>query len=156
MPWNNTTAFDSYNPFKVYGCIVISQNNKILVVKNRKGSKWSFPKGHKEHYDKTSLDCALRELKEETGITLHRDYITTKKYMNVEYFIYSVPHEYRTFPQDTREIEEARWVNFDELKDMEKNIGISLFHQYVERNILSSPIKKEEKVQESPAPLELL
>lgn len=138
MPWHKTTAFDSYNPFKVYGCIIISQNNTILLVKNRQGEKWSFPKGHKEYFDKTPLDCALRELREETGIILDKNYMTTKKYMNVEYFIYSVPYEYRLFPQDTKEISEAKWFTFEELKSIEKNIGVSLFYQYVERNIVSS------------------
>lgn len=136
MPWNSTTAFDSYNPFKVYGCIVISENNKILLVKNRKGQKWSFPKGHKEYKDKTTLDCALRELYEETGLILDKNYITTKKYMTVEYFLYSVPTEYRLFPRDTREISEAKWFDFEELKDIEKNIGVSLFYQHVERKIV--------------------
>ena len=79
---NFPPAFKSYKPFSqlVYGCICISQTNKILLVKVRKGHIWSFPKGHRELIDRSSLACALRELKEEAGISLKIDYIAYKKY----------------------------------------------------------------------------
>lgn len=137
---NFPSAFDSYKPpeQKVYGCICISPANKILLVKGRKGQMWSFPKGHRERYDKTTIDCALRELKEETGIALTKDYLITKKYKAGEYFIYAVPQEFRTFPQDTREIEDASWFTFEEMCDLRKNIDVSLFCQHVEKAILPS------------------
>lgn len=97
---------------------------------------WSFPKGHRERCDKTTIDCALRELKEETGISLSKDYLITKKYKAGEYFIYSVPEEFRTFPQDTYEIEDASWFTFEEMCDLRKNIDVSLFCQHIQKSIL--------------------
>lgn len=141
MPTSNSnfpSAFDSYKPpeQKVYGCICISPNNRVLLVKGRKGQVWSFPKGHRERSDKTSLACALRELKEETGILLHADYIACKKYKAGEYYIFPVPSEYRTFPIDTREIEEANWFTYEEICNLKKNIDVSLFCQHIEKKIL--------------------
>jgi len=135
---NFPSAFNSYIPSdqKVYGCICISPNNKILLVKGRAGQMWSFPKGHRERKDPTALACALRELKEETGIALHRDYIAYKKYKAGEYYIYEVPEEYRTFPQDTKEIEDAGWFTFEETCELKKNIDVSLFCQHIQRKIL--------------------
>jgi 8-oxo-dGTP pyrophosphatase MutT (NUDIX family) len=40
---------------------------KFLLIKHRKGH-WSFPKGHADKGE-TKLETALRELKEETGVT---------------------------------------------------------------------------------------
>lgn len=132
------SAFDSYQPLerKVYGCICIADTNKILLVRGRGAQKWSFPKGHRERHDRTCLACALRELKEETGLTLSKDYLSYKKYKAGEYYIYSVPEEYRLFPQDTKEIEEAKWFAFDEIQDLPKNIDLSLFCQHIEKTIL--------------------
>jgi 8-oxo-dGTP pyrophosphatase MutT (NUDIX family) len=132
------SAFDSYIPpdQKVYGCICISPNNKILLVKGRAGQMWSFPKGHREKSDRTALACALRELKEETGIALHKDYIACKKYKAGEYYIYEVPEEYRTFPQDTREIEDAGWFTYEDICELKKNIDVSLFCQHIQKKIL--------------------
>ena len=135
---NFPSAFNSYMPpeHKVYGCICISPNNKILLVKGRAGQMWSFPKGHREKYDSSALSCALRELKEETGIALHRDYIAYKKYKAGEYYIYEVPQEYRTFPKDTREIEAAGWFTFEEMCDLKRNIDVSLFCQHIQKKLL--------------------
>lgn len=135
---NFPSAFDSYQPpeAKVFGCICISPNNRILLVKGKAGQIWSFPKGHRERYDKTSLACALRELKEETGIVLKQDYISYKKYKAGEYFIYSVPEEYRTFPKDTKEIETADWFTYEQICDLKKNIDVSLFCQHIQKKIL--------------------
>ncbi len=136
--------FQSYQPLtqKVYGCICISPNNRILLVKGRKGNIWSFPKGHRERSDKTTLSCALRELKEETGLTLPGDYISYKKYKAAEYFIFEVPEEYRLFPQDTLEIEDANWFTYEEICQLNKNIDVSLFCQQIEKKIL--PLVEEE------------
>lgn len=138
------SAFDSYKPphNKVYGCICISQANKILLVKGRKGQLWSFPKGHRERSDPTSLACALRELKEETGISLENDYICFKKFKAGEYYIFQVNDEYRLFPQDTLEIEDAAWLTYEEICALPKNIDVSLFCQTIQKKILPdlSPI----------------
>lgn len=136
MSW--PTAFDSYMPLnhKVYGCICISENNKILLVKGRNSRKWSFPKGHRDRTDRSALDCALRELHEETGLRLHKDYIGTKKYRVAEYYIYSVPEEYRLFPIDDKEIEEAQWFCVDDIKDLNKNVDVSMFCHHLENKVL--------------------
>lgn len=51
--------------------IVISEDKKILLVKHRKGSKtyWVLPGGRLE-YGESFEECAIRELKEETGLTV--------------------------------------------------------------------------------------
>ena len=132
------SAFQSYIPPDQtgYGCICISPNNRMLLVKGRKGQMWSFPKGHKEPSDKSSLACALRELKEETGICLKQDYISFKKY-KAEYFIFEVSTEYRLFPQDMQEIEDAKWFTYEEICELHKNVDVSLFCQHIQKKILS-------------------
>ncbi len=48
----------------------IGRNNiKILLVKNHNGKCWTFPKGHVE-INETEQQTALREIKEETGLTV--------------------------------------------------------------------------------------
>jgi ADP-ribose pyrophosphatase YjhB (NUDIX family) len=37
-------------------------------------TEWEFPKGHKEIYE-SQMNCAIRELREETNLTLSKDYI---------------------------------------------------------------------------------
>jgi len=49
----------------VYGTIIVSPDDKFLVVKGRQTGKWSFPKGH-SYLEETELECALRETYEET------------------------------------------------------------------------------------------
>ncbi len=97
---------------------------------------WSFPKGHRERTDRTALACALRELKEETGIILNADYIAFKKYKAGEYYIFPVKGEFRTFPIDTKEVEEANWFTYEEICNLKKNIDVSLFCQHIEKKIL--------------------
>jgi len=51
--------------------IVITDDNKILLVRHRKGNRlyWVLPGGRLE-YGETFHECAVRELKEETGLDL--------------------------------------------------------------------------------------
>ena len=57
---------------KVGIAVVIERNNKILLGK-RKGSHksgfWAVPGGHLE-FNETLEDCAIREVMEETGLTI--------------------------------------------------------------------------------------
>ena len=46
---------------------------KVLLVKNRNGKYWSFPKGHVEKGE-SEHQTAAREIKEETGLEVRLDY----------------------------------------------------------------------------------
>lgn len=129
-------AWKSYIPQtrRVYGCICISDSNKVLLVKGRQGAKkWSFPKGHRETFDPSPLSCALRELKEETGLTLKQSFVTSKRFKAGEYYVFSVPEEYTPNPNDTQEVEEAKWFSLEELLTLNKNVDVSLFTQEMTR-----------------------
>ncbi len=71
---------------KVYcaGIIVISYaERKILVIQHPEGH-WGFPKGHIE-FGESKLEAAIRELREETGVTINF-FLNTKKYsFNMRY-----------------------------------------------------------------------
>jgi 8-oxo-dGTP pyrophosphatase MutT (NUDIX family) len=127
-------AWKSYIPQnrRVYGCICISQARKVLLVKGRQGDKkWSFPKGHRESFDTSPLQCALRELREETGISLKESFINSKKLKAGEYYVFILSKEYEPNPQDTNEIEEAKWFELDELESLNKNVDVSIFTQNI-------------------------
>lgn len=47
---------------------------EVLFVQNRITKKWSFPKGHREDFDESYYDTAIREVFEETGYRLYEDY----------------------------------------------------------------------------------
>ena len=49
------------------GVILINMNSKVLIVQYPEGH-WGFPKGYKETEDKSLVDTAKRELKEEIDI----------------------------------------------------------------------------------------
>ena len=131
-------AWKSYIPpgRRVYGCICVSATNKVLLVQGRQGEKkWSFPKGHREVYDSTPLDCALRELKEETGIKLDTSYVGSKRFRAGEYFIYLLPEEMKAKPEDTNEIQNAKWFSVEELATLNKNVDVSMFTNFVHKSI---------------------
>jgi 8-oxo-dGTP pyrophosphatase MutT (NUDIX family) len=75
-----------------------------------------------------SHDCALRELKEETGIELSkRDYTGSRKLYAGEYFFYTVDAELPISVQDTNEIDAAGWFTVDEMREMRGNIDVVNF-----------------------------
>ena len=60
-----------YENYRCAGVILLDSNNRVLIVesRNKKGEKYSFPKGKREEYEHDSIKTAKRELNEETGIT---------------------------------------------------------------------------------------
>jgi len=98
---------------------------EILLLKHRYGGHWSFPKGHVEG-NETEHETALREVKEETGLTISLqdgfrhsvEYYprpNTKK--QVVYFL-GYAEDDRTKCQE-EEISEIRWVF---LKDAHREV----------------------------------
>lgn len=140
-------AFSCYKPphHKVYGAVCMSQENRILVVKGRKSGKWSFPKGHKNGSE-TYLGCALRELREETGLDLkgmapigcHR---FTKE--GGEYYFFIMPEETTPEPRDLAEVEEAGWYSVDDLKRSKCNVDVSCFLRLMKQQRARSETPQE-------------
>lgn len=113
---------------KVYGCICLNANEKILLVLGRRAGKWSFPKGHMKS-EESAHRCALRELYEETGICIDSDtkYMGEKKLPIGQYFIYEMDHEPTLAVNDTAEVEDIGWFSIDEIKKMSCNRDVSSF-----------------------------
>lgn len=109
-------------PAKAGVILIDPKYNKVLLVRNRysigdvvneddKG-QWSIPKGHK-NCDESLAECAMRELYEETSITVRID--SDQKYIknnNTCYYVvfYDSTIELPEGPIDTKEIYEMRWV----------------------------------------------
>lgn len=65
--------------------LVLSNNNRVVVLQNREGC-WVFPKGHLEE-NETFVDTAIREVNEESGITLNKNDFLLQIY---EYKYYTI------------------------------------------------------------------
>lgn len=109
---------------KSCGAIVYKsdKNNppKILLIKNRNGGHWSFPKGHKE-FGESEYETALREIKEETGLTVDLKegfrktiFYSPKPHIKKEvvYFIAESKTDETILQEE--EVSEAIWVDLEE------------------------------------------
>ena len=117
---------------KVYGAILVGKNpqtNEPLyaLVQGRYTRKWSFPKGHSDETE-TPLECAMRELIEETGIN---DLPSPNKYIKLiygYYYVFNVSTNLRPLtPRDKREITDAKWVTLKEIDEMDVNADVCEF-----------------------------
>ena len=131
------SPFRHYKPrtHKVFGVICSTPDEKYLLVRGRTGKKWSFPKGHMKGSEH-AMDCALRELYEETGIELPRETITystvkltrnNRDGNNAEYFRCCVPKEIPLNIIDNNEISEGGWFSLCEMQRLNGNIDLTNF-----------------------------
>jgi 8-oxo-dGTP pyrophosphatase MutT (NUDIX family) len=130
-------SFQCYKPssHKVYGSILITPDNTILLVRGRRSGKWSFPKGHKKCAE-TYLECALRETLEETGISMDKSTPMAYHKLSVgEYFFFEVDSELEAKTQDSDEIIDARWVPLEEIADMPCNVDVNNFLDRLNRQL---------------------
>jgi 8-oxo-dGTP pyrophosphatase MutT (NUDIX family) len=114
------------NADQVYGCILVSPRNRYLLVQGCTTKKWSFPKGH-PNPGETEMDCAHRELKEETGISLPLLYSDEYKLSTGTYFLYKTRGEFNTNVQNSSEISDTCWFSIAEIRKLMVNIDVSTF-----------------------------
>lgn len=135
------SAFGNYQPptFKIYGAICVSANDRILLVRGRNSQMWSFPKGHLKRGE-TTLECAERELKEETGVLAPKENLGFYKFSVGSYFLYQFTEEATPAPRDNWEIDTAGWFKIDDLNSMNCNVDVSWF-----RSVMKGRAKWEEK-----------
>jgi bis(5'-nucleosidyl)-tetraphosphatase len=68
MDWRYTLGIRfNQEKEKSYGAVIINEKKQFLLIRNKNGGHWDFPKGHKEEGE-SSRETALREVLEETGL----------------------------------------------------------------------------------------
>ncbi|PHH79514.1 hypothetical protein CDD82_2335 [Ophiocordyceps australis] len=134
---NHTKAFEEFLQYKtrvpVRGAIMLNQamDSVVLVKGWKKGASWSFPRG-KINKDEDDLDCAIREVYEETGLDLRAANLvpTGKKPKYIEitmreqqlrlYVFRNVPMDTHFQPRTRKEISKIQWYKLSELPTFRK------------------------------------
>ena len=115
---------------KTFGGILIhtKPNNatRYALVQGRATGKWSFPKGH-SNPDEAPLECAKREIAEETSIELLQEPVTHIKMGYGHYYIFELTEQLPLVARDTVEVMDTVWVTLEEMAQMPLNADASLF-----------------------------
>jgi 8-oxo-dGTP pyrophosphatase MutT (NUDIX family) len=128
-----------------FGFIVLDLKNKKTILVETPEKHLSFPKGkYEKKKDKSYLDCAYRELEEETGIHLDNikiipglilSEITPKGNCNIQYFVCVCSNTFNEFNFDPKEISSVKWYGFEQvnnlpnLKQQRKDVFNNLLNQ---------------------------
>ena len=123
---------------QVYGCILVSPHKRYLLVQGRKSGKWSFPKGHPME-DEMPLECAKRELLEETGLRAPFMYSQSYQLATGVYFLYKTREENICETLDPNEIQGICWATLLQMKNMNVNIDVNTFLR--QRRLYPLPLK---------------
>ncbi|QPH16838.1 hypothetical protein C2857_001565 [Epichloe festucae Fl1] len=134
---NHAKAFEEFMQYKtrvpVRGAIMLNQamDSVVLVKGWKKGANWSFPRG-KINKDEDDLDCAVREVYEETGLDLRAAGLvpTEKKPKYIEismreqqlrlYVFRDIPMDTKFQPRTRKEISKIEWYKLSELPAFRK------------------------------------
>src|SRR5690606_35702473 len=105
------------------GCIV--KNNKILLVQTTKDSKqpnkWGPPAGHAES-NESLRDCAIREIKEETGLVVKLTGLVQANIAHYKGNDYAIVFYYANIDSgkgikiQKTEVKDHAWVSLEDLK----------------------------------------
>lgn len=134
------------------GIIYNSSNDKVLIVLNRESyekgeNKWGFPKGHR-NYNERIVDCAQREIKEETGLTIPKCLFKRKVCLNnTLYYIINLKQDYKEFDIiDKKEIVKVEWSSPHELMGLCYNRDIRQFLRKYATYEPSNMVKEKEQL----------
>ncbi|KIW60320.1 hypothetical protein PV05_00547 [Exophiala xenobiotica] len=135
---HHTTAFAEFLAYKsrvpVRGAIMLNEAmDEVVLVKGwKKGANWSFPRG-KINKDENDLDCAVREVYEETGFDIRAAGLVKDekdmKYIEVTmreqhmrlYVFRGVPRDAHFEPKTRKEISKIEWYKLTDLPTLKKN-----------------------------------
>ncbi|KZM26619.1 5'-(N(7)-methylguanosine 5'-triphospho)-[mRNA] hydrolase [Ascochyta rabiei] len=125
-------AYDQFLAYKtrvpVRGAIMLNQDmtHAVLVKGWKKGAKWSFPRG-KINKEENDLDCAVREVWEETGYDLNQASlvlpehqmksitVTMREQSMMLYVFRGVPMDTYFEPRTRKEISKIDWYKLTDL-----------------------------------------
>jgi len=135
---HHTTAFAEFLAYKsrvpVRGAIMLNEAmDEVVLVKGwKKGANWSFPRG-KINKDENDLDCAVREVYEETGFDIRAAGLIKAdndvKYIEVTmreqhmrlYVFRGVPMDTHFEPRTRKEISKIEWYKLSDLPTLKKH-----------------------------------
>ena len=122
----------------VYGAICLDMFDNVLLVKGRLSSKWSFPKGHST-CDELPIDCAIRELYEETGVRVPKEHMGYYTMKGGGYFVFHIDVSCFLNTRDTVEISDTAWWPLRCLPHS-TNIDVSIFRSHL-RSVTTIPYR---------------
>ena len=137
-PEHHMSAFAEFLAYKqrvpVRGAIMLNDDmDQVVLVKGwKKGANWSFPRG-KINKEENDLDCAIREVYEETGFDIQEAGLVKDekemKYIEVTmreqhmrlYVFRGVPMDTHFEPRTRKEISKIEWYKLTELPTLKKH-----------------------------------
>ena len=110
--------------------VLTADRSEILLVRGTRSGKWSLPKG-KVELNETTIQAAIRECQEETGLTRTEYTLLDKLFIKNHCTLYEAQMRGPRYPLEVdplrlNEIEEIRWVPLDALQSYTSNSNDSL------------------------------
>ncbi|KAL5343074.1 Dcp2, box A domain-containing protein [Aspergillus crustosus] len=136
--YHHMTAFSEFLAYKtrvpVRGAIMLNQEmDEVVLVKGwKKGANWSFPRG-KINKDEKDLDCAIREVYEETGYDFREAGLVpgdenvkfieiTMREQHMRLYVFrGVPQDAHFEPRTRKEISKIDWWKLSDLPTLKKS-----------------------------------
>lgn len=136
--YHHLAAFSEFLAYKtrvpVRGAILLNEEmDSVVLVKGwKKGANWSFPRG-KINKGEPDLDCAIREVYEETGFDVRaanlvkdedsvKSIEVTMREQHMRLFVFpGVPVDTHFEPRTRKEISKIEWYKLSELPTLKKN-----------------------------------
>ncbi|KAF7720262.1 Uncharacterized protein PECH_003379 [Penicillium ucsense] len=136
--YHHMAAFSEFLAYKtrvpVRGAILLNEEmDSVVLVKGwKKGANWSFPRG-KINKGEPDLDCAIREVYEETGFDVRaanliksedsvKSIEVTMREQHMRLFVFpGVPRDTHFEPRTRKEISKIEWYKLSELPTLRKN-----------------------------------
>lgn len=136
--YHHMAAFSEFLAYKtrvpVRGAILLNHDmDQVVLVKGwKKGANWSFPRG-KINKGEKDLDCAIREVYEETGFDIREANLVKDendvKYIEITmreqhmrlYVFRDVPRDAHFEPRTRKEISKIDWYKLSDLPTLKKN-----------------------------------
>lgn len=130
--------------FEVVVSNLIERDGKFLLVQEKKTAyeeKWNLPGGSLEHGEGI-LDCAIREGKEETGLTLkptHLIRIDVVNFVDSKFDLLSIVVKSEIIegePIATNDVKAVEWFTLDKIKEMNQQRKLKTPHviKFIEAN----------------------